>query len=88
MQGIRERKFRDSRSIANTKICFEVRATALRPRLHKEGFPLCIHTGLLTQGTSIEDLGSTNLEYTTHLSNNNNLYTRCKALSHTRSTSQ
>jgi len=40
MQGIKEREFRDSRSIANNKICFEVRGTALRPRLHTEGFPL------------------------------------------------
>ena len=38
MQDIKEREFRDSGSIANTEICFEVRATALRPRLHTEGF--------------------------------------------------
>ena len=36
-------------------------------------------TGPPTQGTSTEDLGNTNLEYTTPLSNNNNLYTRGKA---------
>jgi len=53
MQDIkREREFRDSGSIANTKICFEVRATALRPRLHTEGFSLMrphrtSHTGNL-----------------------------------------
>ena len=90
MQGIgeREREFRDSGSNANTKICFEVRATALRPRLHTEGFPLYVHTGFPTQGTFTEDLGNTTLEYTTPLSNNNNLYTRGKALSHIRSTSQ
>ena len=86
MHNIRE--FRDSGSIANTEICFEVRATTLRPRLHIEGFPLYVHTRLPTQGTSTEDLDNTNLEYTTPLSNNNNLYTRGKALSHTKSTSQ
>ena len=88
MQDIKERKFRDSGLIANTEIYFEIRATALRPRLHTEGFPLYVHTGLPTQGTSTEDLGNTNLEYTTPLSNTNNLYTRGKTLSHTRSTSQ
>jgi len=40
MQDIREIEFRDSGSNANTKICFKVRATALRPRLHTEGFSL------------------------------------------------
>ena len=31
---------RDKKAIANKKICFEVRATAIRPRLHhREGFP-------------------------------------------------
>jgi len=85
---IYKRELRESGSNANTKICFEVRTIALRPRLHTEGFSLFVHTGLPTQGTSIEDLGNTTLEYTTPLSNNNNLYTRGKALSHTRSTSQ
>ena len=52
IQGIKKREFRDSGSIANTKICFEVRATTLRPRLHTEGFPLyrphrTSHTGNL-----------------------------------------
>ena len=56
---VKEREFRDSGSIANTKICFEVRATALRPRLHTEGFPLYVHTGLPTQGISTEDLTNT-----------------------------
>ena len=40
MQDIKERELRDSGSIANTKIYFEVRATALCLRLHTEGFPL------------------------------------------------
>ena len=43
MQDIREIEFRDSGSNANIKICFEVRATALRPCLHTEGFPLRPH---------------------------------------------
>ena len=41
MQDIREIEFRDSGPNANTKICFEVRATALRG--HTEGFTL-FHT--------------------------------------------
>ena len=48
----REREFSDSGSNANTKMCFEVRAIALRPRLHTEGFSLyrphrTSHTGNL-----------------------------------------
>ena len=56
----REREFRDSGSNVNTEICLEVRATALRPRLHTEGFPLYVHTGPPTQGTSTKDLANTN----------------------------
>ena len=52
---IREREFRDSGSITNTKICFEVRATALRSRLHTEGFPLCPHR-TFHKGISTEEL--------------------------------
>ena len=78
MQDI-QREFRDSGLITNTKICFEVRATALRPHLHTERFSLFVHTGLPTQGTSTEDLGNTKQEYTTPLSNKHNLYTRGKA---------
>ena len=43
MQDIREIEVRDSGSKANTGICFEVRATALRPCLHPEGFSLYAH---------------------------------------------
>jgi len=61
MQDIREK---ENRSNANTVTCFEVRATALRPRLHTEGFPLCPHR-TFHKGTSIEELqvntGSTQL---------------------------
>ena len=54
MLDIREIELRDIGSNANTKICFEVRATAICPRLHTEGFSLCPHD--LPQGTSIEKL--------------------------------
>ena len=84
----REREFRDSGSIANTKICFEVRPLLYVPAFTQKDFHYKVHTGLLTQGTSIENLVYTNLEYTTPLSTNNNLYTRGKALCHIRSTSQ
>ena len=65
---MRERELRDSGSIANSKICFEVRATTLRLRLHTEGFLLCphrtSHTGNLHRGIT-----TLHLEYTTPLSN-------------------
>ena len=80
MQDIKEREreeFRDSGSITNTEIYFEVRATALRPDLHTEGFSLNVHTGLPTQGTSTEDLANTTRS-TQLLSPINNLYTRGK----------
>jgi len=68
MQDIREIEFRDSRSNANTKIYFEIRATALRPRLHTEGFSLrphrTSHKGNLHRGITTQ-----HLEYTTPLSN-------------------
>jgi len=43
MQDIKEIELRDSISNTNNKIYFEVRVTALYPRLHTEGFPLCPH---------------------------------------------
>ena len=61
MQDIKERVCLDSGSITNNKICFEVPATALRPRLHTEGFHYIVHTGLPTQRASIEDLGNTKI---------------------------
>ena len=53
------------------------------PLLYVPAFPqkdihYIVHTGLPTQGVSTEDLGNTNLEYTTHLLTNNNIYTRDK----------
>jgi len=63
MQDIREIELRDSGSNANIKICFEVRATALRLRLHIEGFSLCIyrtsHTGNLHRRICMYNVRST-----------------------------
>ena len=58
MQDIREMEFRDSGSNANTKICFEIRATALHPRLHTEGFSLRPHRSFHKE-TSTKELNST-----------------------------
>jgi len=64
MQDIRETKLRDSGSNVNTKICFKVRVTALRPRLHTEEFSQCPHR-TFHKGTSTKELqlniGSTQL---------------------------
>ena len=56
--NIRER-VRDSGSIANNRRCFEVRATALRPRLHTEGFSLYVHSGPSTKGPPPSNYNST-----------------------------
>ena len=80
MQDIKEREFRDSGSITNTEICFEIRATALRPRLHTEVFSL-VHTGPPIQGTSTEEFTSTNLKVHNSSLQHNHLYTRGKAQS-------
>ena len=75
MHKVKER-VRESGSIVNTRICFEVRDTALRPRLHTEGFPLSCPHRTLTQGTSTEDLGNTIIGSTQLLSQlQHNLYT-------------
>ena len=89
MQDIREIEFRDSGSNANTKICFEVQATALRPRLHTKRFPLCpyrtSHTGNLQRGIYSYKCRSTQLLSPTQpplhkrqgtKPKHNNLYTR------------
>ena len=71
----REReRVRDSGSITNTKIYFEIQACSTSPPSHRR-----IFIKSSTQGTSTEDLGNTTLKYTTPLSTNNNLYTRGKA---------
>jgi len=87
MQDIREIEFRDSGSNADIKICFEVRATALRPRLHTEGLSLrphrTSHKGNLHRGICNYKLGVYNsaLQY-------NHVYTRGKAQSQNSITSQ
>ena len=57
-------RVRDSGLNANTKICFKVRATALRPHLHTEVFPLCpyrtFHKGISTEKLQL-NTGSTQL---------------------------
>jgi len=64
MRDIKSKELREKDLNANTKICFEVRATALRPRLHIEGFSLC-PPRTFHKGTSTEELQLTNQEYTT-----------------------
>ena len=64
MRDIKSRQLREKDPNINTKLCFEVRATALRPRFHIEGFQLStkdppqrdFHGGITP---------STNKEYTT-----------------------
>ena len=80
MQDIREIEFRDSGSNANTKICFEVRATALCPRLHTEGFHYA-HTGPPTKRISIEEFIITNLGVHNSSLYHNHLYSRGKVQS-------
>ena len=58
MQDIREIELRDSGSNANSRICFEVRATALHPRLHTEGFPP-VHTRPSTKGPPLRNYNIT-----------------------------
>ena len=53
--------------------CVEVRATALHPRLHTEGFPLYVHTGNLHHGFGKYKSGVLNSSH-----QQNNLYTRGK----------
>jgi len=68
MLDIREIEFRDSGSNANTEICFEDRATALRPHLHTEGFHY-VHAGPPHREPPPRNLHVQGKEYTTPLSN-------------------
>ena len=70
---IREIELKDSRSNANTKICFEVRATAPHPFLHIEIFSLCPHR-TSTKKTPPRNYKSTSGVHNSSL--NTNLYTR------------
>ena len=71
---IKKERKKENRSNANTVICFEVRATALRSRLHTEEFSLCTHR-TFHKGTSTEDL-QLNTESTQLLSHTQTPYTR------------
>jgi len=55
MQDIKSKKLRDRISNVNTRICFEVGATAQYPRLHTKVFSLCPHK-TFHKGTSTEEL--------------------------------
>ena len=83
MQDIRER---DSGSIANTKICFEVRSTALRPRFTQKDFhytstedfphrepPLRIWVIQTWSTQLLSQTNTTSIQEERH--NNNHLYT-------------
>jgi len=55
MQDITERReLRDRRLSANTRICFKIRATALRPHLHTEEFQL-FTIGSTTKGPPLRN---------------------------------
>jgi len=58
MQDIREIELRDSESNANTKICFEVRATALRPAFTQKDFHY-VHAGPSTKGAPLKNYNLT-----------------------------
>ena len=75
MKDIREIELRDSGSNANNRICFEVRDTALRPRLHTEGFSLYVHTRPSTKGPLLRNYNSIlGVQYSSL--KHNHLYTR------------
>jgi len=73
MQDERER-VREIDSNTNTGICFEVRATDLRPRLHTEGFSLYPHR-TFHKGTSNKELQIQSGAHNSTLSNTNYRYT-------------
>jgi len=61
----KKRELREKDPNANTRIYFEVRATALRSHLHIEGFSVCplrtFHKGTSTEELQIQ-IGSTQLQ--------------------------
>ena len=66
---------RDNKAIANKKICFKVRATALRPRLHYyEGFHYPLTD--ISQRDLIKELQLGIHKIGVHNSTNSILYTR------------
>ena len=72
MQDVKRIELREKDPNTNTKICFEIRATALRPRLYTEGFSL--FTKELPQRYLYRGITNYNPEYTT--STLSHLYTR------------
>ena len=74
MQDIREIELRGNGLNANNKICFEVRATALRPRLHIEDFHY-VHIGPSTKGPPLRNYNTTLGVHYSSLKHNH-LYTR------------
>ena len=79
MQDIRERVQRQWINHKHRDIFRGSIHCSTSPPSHRRISTISSTKGLPTQGTSTEDLGNTNLEYTTPLSTNNNLYTRGKA---------
>ena len=78
IQNIREIELRDSRANTNNKICcFEVRATALHPRLTQKNFHY-VHIGPSTRGPPLRNYNSTLVVHYSTLKYNH-LYTRGKA---------
>ena len=69
----KERELREEDPNADTTICFEVQATALRFRRHTKGFSLC-PSKTIYKGTSTEELQLINREYT--ILNLSHLYIR------------
>ena len=74
MHNIRERerkreRVRDSGSTQTTRYVSRFEPLLYVPAFTQKDFHYIVHTGLPTQGTSTENLGNTNQEYTTPLSN-------------------
>ena len=66
MQDIKSRELKEKDPNAYTMICFEVQATALRPRLHTKDFNYSLR--IFDKGTSTEEL-----QLTTKRHNSNSL---------------
>ena len=73
MLQVRKRELESMDQTQTPRYVSKFEYTALRPRLHTEGFPLTCTHRTPTQGTSTEDLGQYNREYTTPLSTEYNL---------------
>ena len=76
MQDIREIELRNSGS-ANNKICFEVQATALRPRILTQKDFYYVHTGPSTRGPLLKNYNTILRVHYSSLKHNH-LYTKPK----------